>query len=320
VCAQRQFVLRGAAVAVSGLLFLLLAAHLPAQVPNLPGAGGTARVPLTDGAARIVDLSGQVSVFKKGDWWALMPDGIVSPGQEIMSGPDGHAILELQDTSRVEVFPNSRMIFRATRSNPKDLLDLILGKVRVHIEKLGGQPNPYRMNSPTAWIAVRGTTFEVSVTDPDAITTVAVEEGIVEVSHRLRPSSKAIRLGAGESLTVYPNEALTESHVDQVHGVVQNLQKAARVAIDVWQRTRTAGTATPGTVPGTTPGTTPAGNPTPTPVGSGNGTPPPPTNGRPGTGNGNGDTNPGTPTGPGSSNPPTNSGPHNLPAPVKKPN
>ena len=52
--------------------------------------------------------------------------------------------------------------------------------VRVKINHFGGKPNPYRMNSPTASIAVRGTEFSIQV-DQQGQTQVVVYEGAVEV-------------------------------------------------------------------------------------------------------------------------------------------
>lgn len=257
-----------------------------------------AGAPISDGTARVIELSGQVSVLRNGDLWALMPSGTITPGQEIVSGPDGHAILELSDTSRVEVFPNSRLLFRANRGSWRDLLDLVLGKVRIHIEKLGGQPNPYKVTSPTAFIAVRGTTFEVTV-DASETTVVAVEEGIVDVDHRLRPG-KSVRLLAGDSLTVYASEPLAESHVDRVRTLTKVIDQVAERAVWVIRQV--------GGAKGTTAGgaSTPAGGQTSgTPAGgvgstsSGSGSTTPPTSGRAGSGPGNGTgTGTGTPTTP----------------------
>ena len=97
-------------------------------------------------------------------------------------------IFQVSDGSTFEVYPNSRVVFRANPSNLKDLLDLLLGRVKVHIQKLGGQPNNNRVTTPTAVISVRGTVFDVTVEDQES-TLVAVEEGLVEVRHALLGSS-----------------------------------------------------------------------------------------------------------------------------------
>ena len=53
-----------------------------------------------------------MSLERKPDLWAVRTDQFIQPGEVIVSGPDGHAVLELEDGSKFEVFPNSRVIFR----------------------------------------------------------------------------------------------------------------------------------------------------------------------------------------------------------------
>jgi hypothetical protein len=91
-------------------------------------------------------------------------------------------------------------------------VDVWLGRIRVHIQKLGGQPNPNRVQTPTAIISVRGTTFEVNVEDDDETTLVAVEEGTVAVEHRLMPRDGDPKiLNGGDQLVVYRNSPLASS-------------------------------------------------------------------------------------------------------------
>ena len=79
-------------------------------------------------------------------------------------------------------------MFRKNTGDWKDLLDLIIGTIRVHIEHFGNEPNPNRIMTPTAVISVRGTTFDVSVDEDDETTEVDVEEGTVVVQHALLPT------------------------------------------------------------------------------------------------------------------------------------
>src|SRR5690242_20336395 len=141
----------------------------------------------SDGAARVLQSTGQVSVLKDSTPWALQVGSSVFVQQIIVTGPDGFAIFQVSDGSTFEVYPNSRVTFRANPANLKDLLDVWLGRVKVHIQKLGGQPNNNRVITPTAVISVRGTVFDVSVEDHES-TLVAVEEGLVEVQHALLPT------------------------------------------------------------------------------------------------------------------------------------
>jgi len=165
--------------------------------------------------AKVTTLTGQVSVYKESYPWALQVGSTVEPKQLILSGPDGYAVFQVSDGSTFEVFPNSRVVFRDNIGNLRELLDVVIGRVRVHIEKLGGQPNPNKVKTPTAVISVRGTTFDVIVEDEDATTQVSVEEGQVEVQHSLLPYGRPKLLNPGDSLRVYKNQPLAKGGVDR---------------------------------------------------------------------------------------------------------
>lgn len=166
-------------------------------------------------AARVLTQSGQVSILKDSQPWALSIGDSVQVRDLIMTGPDGHAILQVSDGSTFEVYPNSRVVFRKNPPNWKDFLDVLVGRVRVHIEHFGSVPNPNRILTPTAVISVRGTTFDVSVDDDDETTLVEVEDGVVEVQHALLPRGNPKVLNAGDTLKVYRNEPLEASLLDK---------------------------------------------------------------------------------------------------------
>jgi len=63
----------------------------------------------------------------------------------------------------------------------------VLRWTQAFIEKLGGEPNPHRVFTPTAVISVRGTIFDVAVNEYET-TVVSVSEGLVGVRHRLLPA------------------------------------------------------------------------------------------------------------------------------------
>jgi hypothetical protein len=162
-------------------------------------------------AAKAISVTGQVSVMRDSQPWAISVGDSIAVRQLIVTGSDGHAVFQVSDGSTFEVFPNSNVVFRKNVPNWKDLIDLLVGRVRVHIEHLGNTPNPTRMLTPTAVISVRGTTFDVSVDDEDETTVVEVEEGIVEVQHALLPYGDPRSLTAGESIKVYKNEPIAQS-------------------------------------------------------------------------------------------------------------
>ena len=160
-------------------------------------------------AAKVVSQTGQVSVVKDTQPWALSVGDSVQIRDLILTGPDGHALLQVSDGSTFEVFPNSRVVFRKNPPNWKDLLDVLVGRVRVHIEHFGNVPNPNRVLTPTAVISVRGTTFDITVDDDDEATTVEVEDGTVEVRHALLSGNAAV-LNAGEVFRVYRDEPIAQ--------------------------------------------------------------------------------------------------------------
>src|SRR5580704_9856250 len=205
---------------------LMLAAAGTCSAQLFPKSSG-------DGA-KVVAMTGDVSVLRDSQPWSLNIGDQVQMQQVILTGPDGYAKLETSDGSTFEVYPSSNVIFRKNPGNLHDLLDLFVGRVKVHIQRWGGQPNPNRVMTPTAVISVRGTIFDVSINDDDSTTIVSVEEGSVEVRHALKPGSPKI-VNEGESLHVYKDEPLAKGAIDKnelAHRIVRALGDAAyRLAI-----------------------------------------------------------------------------------------
>jgi len=115
----------------------------------------------------------------------------VGIGDELVTGAQSEAIIQASDGSTVHVYPDSRVIFTEQPVGIGEFLHLLFGSIKVHIEKLSGRPNPHSMTTPTAVIAVRGTTFSVFVDDTDA-TLVAVDEGLVAVANRRSPNEELL--------------------------------------------------------------------------------------------------------------------------------
>lgn len=169
-------------------------------------------------AATVVVADGNVSVLRDENIWALFPGNDVRVGETIVTGEDGHAELAVSDGSSFTVYPNSKVVFRKNPGSIRDLVDVFLGRIKIHIQKLGGRPNPYRIFTPTAVISVRGTTFDVMVDDSET-TVVIVDEGMVGVSHRLLPSNRDVEVGPGESLVIERYVPLARARVDKARVV-----------------------------------------------------------------------------------------------------
>ena len=226
-------------------------------------------------------MNGQVSVLHDSSPWALHVGDAVQPRQIIITGSDGYALLRVADGSTFEVFPNARVVFRNTPGNWGDMLELFLGRVKVHIQKIGGQPNYNKVRTPTAVVSVRGTIFDVVVEDEDATTLVSVEEGQVGVRHAILPPYNDRLINAGESIRVFKNQPLSANTIDKTgvaHGV---LRAAADAMYQVMYRTHGVGGVPTGGGPsggGTASGGSGGGTGTGEkgPSGNGNGGAPPP--------------------------------------------
>ena len=228
-----------------------------------------------DTVAKVVNAGGSVSLIRHDSLWALFPNQTVGVGETIVTGDDGFAHLEVSDGSSFVIYPNSHVVFRKNPGSLSDLVDIFLGRIKIHIQGLGGGPSRHRIFTPTAVISVRGTTFDVSV-DENETTVVSVEEGVVGVRHRLLPSNKEIPVAQGQSLTIYRDAPLAKAGVNKVK-VVRAAGGVARTLGYIWARSRrTGGGSAPsaggGGLPGDTsapspplPGDTPAPEPPPPP-------------------------------------------------------
>ncbi len=239
------------------LLTAASAGVCPAQIPFFSPTNSTAKV---------VQLQGQVSMLKDARdsySWALSQGAIVQPLQLIVTGSDGYAKLQVSDGSTFEVYPNSKVIFRNNPGNLRDLVDMVIGRIRVHIEKLGGQPNPNSVKTPSAVISVRGTIFDVVVNDDDA-TTVAVTEGLVAVRHAVLPGNSEKLVGAGEVLVVHRNEPLAQKGGVNKGAIAARVFRSLQDAVVTILRNPSGG------------GTGPSGGGAPGGVGDSKGEAPPP--------------------------------------------
>jgi hypothetical protein len=218
-----------------GALRTVMSAWLLIAVATAVFCQAPAALPSGSPAAKVIELTGQVSVLKESYPWALQVRQIV------ITGPDGFARFQVSDGSYFEVYPNSRATFRNNPGNLRDLIDLWIGRVKLHIEKIGGQPNPNNVRTPTAVIAVRGTTFDVAVEDDDETTLVSVEEGLVAVQHALLPRGDPKLVGAGEYIRVYRNQPLAFRKLDKGSAIQSALRAVSDALYTLIYRTPNSG-------------------------------------------------------------------------------
>lgn len=156
--------------------------------------------------ARVTSVKGTAALSGNGRRSSRVVQGTtLVPGDEIDTRAGGRVVIDLTDGSQVIVMPGSRVVIGSYQnaSSFRELLQIVLGRIRVKINHIQGKPNPYRIKSPTASIAVRGTEFEVSV-EPLGGTKVVVIDGLVEVSS-LRDPSNPLIAEPGRNVIVRPN-------------------------------------------------------------------------------------------------------------------
>src|SRR5262245_48419630 len=178
------------------LLFLLAA--------SIQWMGATAPAQAVD--ARVASVQGTALRRNNQRAFILARGAALNPGAADETPGGGRVVIELTDGSVVVVHPNSRIVisdYRAAASL-REMFRILIGRVRVKVAHYGGKPNPYRVNSPTASILVRGTEFGVAV-ESSGDTRVEVYEGLVEVESLSDPRRRAL-VAPGRGALVRPNE------------------------------------------------------------------------------------------------------------------
>ena len=153
--------------------------------------------------ARAASVAGHVTISAGGAaGFALTRGYVLNPGDRVDTRGGGRLVIDLSDGSMLVVQPESVLILKDYRQaeSLRELFQITVGQVRVKINHFAGRPNPYRMNSPTASIAVRGTEFSITV-DSEGATEVDVYEGLVEVSSLTDPERKVL-IEAGRGVLV----------------------------------------------------------------------------------------------------------------------
>lgn len=177
-------------------------------------------------AARASSVTGHALVSSNNGAFplALTAGYDFGPGDRIDTHGGGRVVIELTDGSMIVVQPESVIVikdFRAAAS-VRELFEILLGNVRVKINHLAGRPNPYRINSPTASIAVRGTDFNVTVNNQGE-TQVVVYEGSVEVTSLTDPGQSVV-IQAGRGVLLVPGQGFQLFNVPSARDIAEQNQ------------------------------------------------------------------------------------------------
>lgn len=162
-------------------------------------------------AGQISAVKGKVSLVR--DQAAPVPlhqHDQVHSGEAILTDAKSSATMRLPDGSSLRIFPNSHIELRSETGKWKEFLHVLLGNVRIQIERLSGRPNPKAVTTPTAIIAVRGTIFAIEV-EQNGDTRVGLEKGLVAVTSPLHPEQEVV-VKPGQEVWVRQGQDPTQPH------------------------------------------------------------------------------------------------------------
>lgn len=136
--------------------------------------------------AKAVSVRGNVTVSRGGTGSVLANGAILQEGASIQTGPSSFATLQLDNGSRISLPSNSRLrISRLRRYNIDASLDydfdLAKGGVRSTVTPMKSANDQYRMRSPKAVSAVRGTDFQSRYDEAAGADFAEVVEGALAV-------------------------------------------------------------------------------------------------------------------------------------------
>jgi hypothetical protein len=158
--------------------------------------------------AQATAVTGQVTRIRNNEPWVLSTGERVPVQQIITTGSDGYAHFNMAGGSNFDIFSNSRVIFRQNIANTGDLVDVLAGRVRVHLQPVPGQ-HQQRVFCPTAIISTSQPATLALAIDEDDTVRIDVVEGQVRVQHALRPSSEPVLIRAIDAIVVQKNEPIS---------------------------------------------------------------------------------------------------------------
>jgi hypothetical protein len=131
---------------------------------------------------------------------SLIRNSEVYPGDVINTGKNGFASIEFSSGSVINLQPNTEAKLNQLNCLPTDdscVIDVrtLRGKVTSNVQTREDQPIDFRISTPYASAAVRGTVFDIQA-DPDNLV-VGVTEGVVDLSSNASDENVALELGFG---------------------------------------------------------------------------------------------------------------------------
>ena len=190
--------------AVFGAELLLIALVLVVSGPALAQTA----------AGSFSSVSGQVQIQRAGATIGAASGVGVNVGDRIVTGANGHAVIVLNDQSRLELGPVSSITldeFTITGGSTSTRVSLFSGVLRSLVNAAsGGAPANYQVHTPNAVAAVRGTKFDTAYTENmirsgyqgcEQYTDISVYQGTVHLTTLATPNAGE-DIGAGYEATL----------------------------------------------------------------------------------------------------------------------
>jgi hypothetical protein len=158
--------------------------------------------------AHATAVTGKVSREQDEQPWAVSAGERVAVRQVISTGNDGYARFSVGGGAYFALFSNSRVLFRQNAASAGDLLDVLWGRVRVHLKPAAGQPQQ-RIFTPTAIITANQPATVALALDQDNNLRIDVLEGEISVQHTKLPKSDSTVVRAVDAILVRPDEPIS---------------------------------------------------------------------------------------------------------------
>jgi hypothetical protein len=158
--------------------------------------------------ARATLVTGQVSRVRDGQPWALSTGDRIAIQQMITTGSDGYAHFKIAGGSSFDIFANSRVVFRQNAASSNDLLDVLAGRVRIHLQP-GVSQLQQRVFCPVAIITAHEPATIALAVDEDDTARIDVMEGAIGVQHAFLPSSEPVLVTAVDAVLVHKDQQIS---------------------------------------------------------------------------------------------------------------
>lgn len=145
------------------------------------------------GDLKIAGLEGDVQVGGA----PAVKDQLLMEGDILNTGPDGFAVLEMEDYGKFSISPQSELSIEVKQVRESLLnaeLKLAIGSIKADLEKLP-KGSSFKLSTPTSIAAVRGTVFLITVNASGAVSTY-VYSG--EIAVESVATGETATVGAGE--------------------------------------------------------------------------------------------------------------------------